>query len=114
MQLLLDVSDFAESDLQALLREMRDMDTVESIESLPERLERGTKGDWLNKVLVELQPENLPRFIKSVSDIFWQFTVPPKFIVSVDGKKVRIEVNRKEDLDAAIKKAMTLINTEEK
>jgi hypothetical protein len=109
MQLLLDVSDFAEQDLQVLLRELHDNDMTESVESLKTEVERGAKGDWLDKLLVELKPENVPRFIKFVSDIFWQFAVPPKFIITVDGEKVQVQVNRKEDLDEVVEKIKELL-----
>lgn len=113
MQLFLDVSDFDEQDLRIILRELRDSDVIESIESLTETLESGAKGDWLNKLLVELKPENLPRVLKLLSDIFWQFAVPPKIIITADSEKIRIEVNRKEDLDEAIAKALELFNKKE-
>ncbi|MCV6636252.1 hypothetical protein [Candidatus Albibeggiatoa sp. nov. NOAA] len=106
MQLLLDVSDFAEQDLQVILRELHDNDMAETIESLKTEAERGAKGDWLEKLRIQLQPENFPNFIKSVSDIYWQFREPPKIKMEVDG--VQIEVNRKEDLSAAIEHAKSL------
>lgn len=106
MQLLLDVSDFAEQDLKTILRELHDNDMAESIESLETEAERGAKGNWLKALSIQLQPENLPHFIKSVSDIYWQFVVPPKIKMEVDG--VKIEVNRKEDLPAAIEHAKSL------
>ncbi|WP_353570063.1 hypothetical protein [Candidatus Albibeggiatoa sp. nov. BB20] len=63
----------------------------------------------LEAIKVQLQPKNLKVLVKSVSDIFWQFSVPPAIIVSVEGKKVQVRVNRKEDLEQAVQQLKSLL-----
>lgn len=110
LTLLLNITDADQADAltRALLRELRDSDVAEQAALLESAAPDGAKGAWGDRLKVVFNAQNLEKLFGLIRDNL-PFKPSIEMELEVQGKKLKLKANSREDFDFAMQQAQKFI-----